>query len=391
VDVSARRYRYVGLERDDETGLYAMGARYYAAWLGRWTSADPLGIGADGPGVYNYTRGSPVVYVDPGGMDDERYSGGAEGAGPGTASDFVPDDEAAKADAVRQYVAGFASRAFDIAADTFSAVKNYDETAYGVFSLSSAATMWVLTEGQDEHSSDVLLGAASGVEREVSRAVDTGLDAWGGDNQALGSVSADVAAIALPWGLSRLARFAGEAGGAARVGPIQGLRPHRKFLPDPTPVAIGDALPLATKHGVPFPEELQVRVVSATLPRNVAAELGNPPEFIGGEATFRSVLEPSDAATEVVIKLPAESLASRAGTVSALAHEAFELAEIKSILESMSSPGQSWLDVPFSADQWRSWTQSRVQHPSYAGSAHEIGWTESNKLIEREFPGLPER
>jgi RHS repeat-associated protein len=68
VDVSARRYRYVGLERDDETGLYAMGARYYAAWLGRWTSADPLGIGADGPGVYNYTRGSPVVYVDPGGM-----------------------------------------------------------------------------------------------------------------------------------------------------------------------------------------------------------------------------------------------------------------------------------------------------------------------------------
>ena len=44
-----------------------MGARYYAAWLGRWTSADPLGVGADGPGVYNYTRGSPVNLVDPGG------------------------------------------------------------------------------------------------------------------------------------------------------------------------------------------------------------------------------------------------------------------------------------------------------------------------------------
>jgi RHS repeat-associated protein len=72
VDVSARRYRYVGLERDDETGLYAMGARYYAAWLGRWTSADPLGIGADGPGVYNYTRGSPVVMVDPGGDEGVR-------------------------------------------------------------------------------------------------------------------------------------------------------------------------------------------------------------------------------------------------------------------------------------------------------------------------------
>jgi RHS repeat-associated protein len=67
VDVSARRYRYIGLERDDETGLYHMGARYYAAWLGRWTSADPLGVGADGPGIYNYTRGSPVTLVDPGG------------------------------------------------------------------------------------------------------------------------------------------------------------------------------------------------------------------------------------------------------------------------------------------------------------------------------------
>ena len=69
VDVSARRYRYVGLERDSETGLDSMGARYYAAWLGRWTSADPLGVGADGPGIYNYTRGSPVVLKDPGGME----------------------------------------------------------------------------------------------------------------------------------------------------------------------------------------------------------------------------------------------------------------------------------------------------------------------------------
>ena len=67
VEVSAKRYRYVGLECDDETGLYSMGARYYAAWLGRWTSADPIGIGADGPGLYNYTRGSPVNLIDPSG------------------------------------------------------------------------------------------------------------------------------------------------------------------------------------------------------------------------------------------------------------------------------------------------------------------------------------
>jgi RHS repeat-associated protein len=69
VEVSARRYRYTGKERDDETGLYYYGARYYAAWLGRWTSADPLGIGADGPGLYNYVRGSPVTLTDPNGAE----------------------------------------------------------------------------------------------------------------------------------------------------------------------------------------------------------------------------------------------------------------------------------------------------------------------------------
>lgn len=39
---STKRYRYSNKERDDETGLYYYGARYYAAWLGRWTAVDPL-------------------------------------------------------------------------------------------------------------------------------------------------------------------------------------------------------------------------------------------------------------------------------------------------------------------------------------------------------------
>jgi RHS repeat-associated protein len=44
VQVSAKRYRYTGKEREEATGLYYHGASYYAAWLGRWTAADPLGI-----------------------------------------------------------------------------------------------------------------------------------------------------------------------------------------------------------------------------------------------------------------------------------------------------------------------------------------------------------
>ena len=63
VEVSAKRYRYTGKERDEETGLNYHGARYYAAWLGRWVSADPEDL-VDGVNLYRYTKNSPIVFVD---------------------------------------------------------------------------------------------------------------------------------------------------------------------------------------------------------------------------------------------------------------------------------------------------------------------------------------
>jgi RHS repeat-associated protein len=42
IKAAAKRYRYTGKERDEESGLYYHGARFYAAWLGRWTACDPL-------------------------------------------------------------------------------------------------------------------------------------------------------------------------------------------------------------------------------------------------------------------------------------------------------------------------------------------------------------
>jgi RHS repeat-associated protein len=63
-----KRYRFTGKERDEESGLNYHGARYYAPWLARWTSPDPLGI-ADGPDVYAYVRGNPLRNVDPGGTE----------------------------------------------------------------------------------------------------------------------------------------------------------------------------------------------------------------------------------------------------------------------------------------------------------------------------------
>jgi RHS repeat-associated protein len=64
----AKRYRYTGKEHDDENALYYHGARYYAAWLGRWTACDPGGV-ADGPNVYRYTGNRPTKLVDPNGRE----------------------------------------------------------------------------------------------------------------------------------------------------------------------------------------------------------------------------------------------------------------------------------------------------------------------------------
>jgi RHS repeat-associated protein len=98
-EVSPKRYRYIGREKDEETGLYYHGARYYVPWLGRWTAADPSGS-QDGESqartpsdhqegdvegqedeehptldlekrinLYRANRNNPITFLDPDGRD----------------------------------------------------------------------------------------------------------------------------------------------------------------------------------------------------------------------------------------------------------------------------------------------------------------------------------
>ncbi|MGZ8157188.1 MAG: SpvB/TcaC N-terminal domain-containing protein [Methylobacter sp.] len=70
-EVKLKDYRYSGKERDDSTGLYYYGARYYAPWLGRWLNPDPAGT-VDGMNLYAFVGGNPINLVDPTGKAKQK-------------------------------------------------------------------------------------------------------------------------------------------------------------------------------------------------------------------------------------------------------------------------------------------------------------------------------
>jgi RHS repeat-associated protein len=73
INAIAKRYRYTGKERDEESGLYYHGARYYIPWLCRWSAVDPLESKYAGLSSYNYSFNNPVMFNDPSGMGPGDY------------------------------------------------------------------------------------------------------------------------------------------------------------------------------------------------------------------------------------------------------------------------------------------------------------------------------
>ncbi|MCK9220592.1 MAG: RHS repeat-associated core domain-containing protein [Bacteroidales bacterium] len=71
-EVSLKRYKYVGKERDEETGLYYYGARYYSAWVGRFVSVDPLQDKYPHYTPYQYAGNKPISYIDLDGLEEKK-------------------------------------------------------------------------------------------------------------------------------------------------------------------------------------------------------------------------------------------------------------------------------------------------------------------------------
>lgn len=77
-DIALKDHRYSGKGRDDFTGLYYFGYRYYAHFIGGWLSPDPIGP-EDSENLYLYVHNNPINLVDPNGLQSTNPSTAAGG------------------------------------------------------------------------------------------------------------------------------------------------------------------------------------------------------------------------------------------------------------------------------------------------------------------------
>ncbi len=77
-----KRYRFCGKERDEESGLYYYGARYYACWSCRFVSIDPLAAKYPFYTPYQYAGNKPIAGIDLDGLENvaDPYMASVAGA-----------------------------------------------------------------------------------------------------------------------------------------------------------------------------------------------------------------------------------------------------------------------------------------------------------------------
>jgi RHS repeat-associated protein len=149
--VSLKRYRYTGRERDDVTGFGYHGARYYAMWLARWTSRDPVGLAA-GLNTYRYANNNPIAKADPTGL---APSGPISGWAPPDLSNIIAEyprlaDALRDMKAVTDYrAAQLAGKEFGVWAQRTSAGIRYLLTEGGRGTLPGPYEAWKALRGAD--------------------------------------------------------------------------------------------------------------------------------------------------------------------------------------------------------------------------------------------------
>src|SRR5690554_2789669 len=158
INAIAKRYRYTGKERDEESGLYYHGARYYVPWLCRWTAVDPLENKYAGMSSYNYGFNNPVVFNDPSGMSGEKSGVWIEVFNAQTNTQNLSWVEGASnyEKAIRKFVP---SKGFDFTGNYY---KNfaYNNGNGTVFGLSDGSTIYPTDEDYSRELLDVVKGGS---------------------------------------------------------------------------------------------------------------------------------------------------------------------------------------------------------------------------------------
>ncbi|MBX9703422.1 MAG: RHS repeat-associated core domain-containing protein [Silvanigrellaceae bacterium] len=70
-----KRYRYCGKEKDEESGLYYYGARYFQPWSCRFISVDPLAHKYPFYTPYQYAGNKPIISIDIDGLEGNNDTG----------------------------------------------------------------------------------------------------------------------------------------------------------------------------------------------------------------------------------------------------------------------------------------------------------------------------
>lgn len=71
IEAPPKRYRYTGMERDEESGLNYHSARYMACWIARWLSWDQMPREPE-LSRYSNVRGNPITFIDRSGYQEKK-------------------------------------------------------------------------------------------------------------------------------------------------------------------------------------------------------------------------------------------------------------------------------------------------------------------------------
>jgi RHS repeat-associated protein len=308
-DVSQKRYRYTGKEKDDETGLGYHGARYYAAWLGRWERVDPAGM-VDGPNRFAYCRGNPIGGSDSTGMSTE------DGVDPEPDSDEPVPPEPVEPLVFRNmfdYLPGLLPPGQDARSIEFS------PSAFGIAARASqpfavAASMSGHTDPHHDEKFAFVAFTLAGDAEAAGAAVDT-------VQGALGRFRSWMSPSTLTGTARAIARGLANAGGVSRT--------------------VEEALELGSKYGT-VQEGYSIRLIEdPNLPEGVLAQyLPKLDAELAGELGFDDLFrEVGDSGEYFVnVRVRPEVLQSDDDIVNVLSHESYELNHLFDV----GTPGRRW-------------------------------------------------